>query len=204
MHPFTYGTKVARQILAELAEPFPNYKYHEYRGRKLYDKYRAWPEFVNLHLSASTVEEEEQVPLESIAPPLFKTGVEILKLLNQASLVLIAMVTALFMCDAWRLWTGALERRKFFFDWAAFGVFAVTYFAYMLTVALSHTFDIQRYSEGMAPVALIFFFGCAMRSFDWLRVELPQLCASYSLLRPNFTRSRSSFVLTCEIEKEIE
>jgi hypothetical protein len=197
MHPFTYGTKVARQILAELVEPFPNYKYHwapppdESTYHKLtppsttrYATYRAWTEFVNLHLSASTVEEEEQMPLELIAPPLYKTGVEILKLLNQTSLVLIAMVTALFMCDAWRLWTGALERRKFFFDWAAFGVFAVTYFAYMLTVALSHTFDIQRYSEGMAPVALIFFFGCAMRSFDWLRFELPQLCASYRLLRP--------------------
>jgi hypothetical protein len=160
---------VARQILAALAEPFPDDRY--LGTSKYYDEIRAWPEFANLHLFASNVEGAASAPLNSTAPPLFKMGGQIVNLLNQVSLVLIAIVTALFTGDAWRLWSGVLGPRKFASTWTPFGVFAFMYLASLLIVALSHTFDDFRYRAGLAPLALLFFLGCVMMLLDRLRVS---------------------------------
>jgi hypothetical protein len=166
-HPYTYNAKVARQILAALAEPFPD---DYYLGKsKYYDEIRDRPEFANLHLFASNVEGEASAPLNSTAPPLFTLGGEIVRLLNQASLILTAIVTALFTSDAWRLRIGVLGPRKFASAWAAIGVFAFMYLASLLIVALSHTFDDFRYRAGLAPLALLFFLGCVMMLLDRLR-----------------------------------
>jgi hypothetical protein len=172
-HPYSYSTKVGRQMLAALAKPFPRDRY--VGTRRYYDEYRGWPEFANLHLFASNVEGESPAPLKLVAPPLFKMGREILNLLNKASLVLVATVIALFTCDIWRLWTSALALRKFASTWTTFGVFAFMYWVSLLIVALSHTFDDFRYRAGLAPLGLLFFLGCVMTSFDWLRIELARL-----------------------------
>lgn len=150
--PIAYSTRVVRQILGAALDPFPNTRVAATGDRSAYAQMSAI-ELVKPYLLPEYVMIGEVArPLESASRPLLRAGYALLEAAGRLMLPVMAMGTLVFGRDigTWRRRPAPQLRSAL-----AFFVIVGFYLSSLMVVAVSHTFDIDRYREAAAPLALL-------------------------------------------------
>jgi hypothetical protein len=174
--PRTYAAKVIRQIRYALENPFPNISQTIGSSPELYRKLRAeWG--TTLFIPTAALQGSTTRPLMTRISVIDAFSQWLLEFANRHAWIVWTLVPILLLSTALRiLWTHRIgdSVRSVLPVPLVGGV----YLSSTVVVALAHTFDISRYLEAIAPLAMVFLAVVILHvGFDLRRV----FCAARSL-----------------------
>jgi hypothetical protein len=150
--PAAYASKVVRQVAYAVSHPFP---FASYRGRSSPEAYRAIAEskrMAQLKLPEAWVTGIAPRPLLAALPSIERIATAVLGFVDRYAIWIWAVILAGagVATARWRRGSEACGRALL-----TTGLAAGLYLSSTIVVALAHSFDVARYLEALAPLALV-------------------------------------------------